>query len=423
MRIGFVTQWFPPEPGTHLAASIADGLADRGHDVHVLTGFPNYPSGRLDPAYPLRPYRRERPREGMTIHRAPLYPSHDTSAAGRMANYSSFAAASSVVGWLRVPEPDVWLTYSSPATSGLAALTHRITGRAPHCLLLQDLWPDSVTDSGMLGGLVRTLIKPSLSAFSQLSYRLADTIGVISPSMRGVLVARGIDPQHIYDTPNWSSDSLLLPEVPPSSQLRADLGLPQGRLFMYVGNLGHLQALDELVRAFGEVGDLAHLVLIGDGVRRAALTQQVEEGGLTNVHILGPRPATQVGRFIAASDVQVVSLQDTPLLRATTPSKFQFALASGRPVLAHAAGDVADLVTALGLGAAAPPGDLPGVIGAVADLANRSHAELRSMGAAARATYDDRFTEEAGLDRLENMLQHAVHRSSRPQHATLRETS
>lgn len=77
MRVAFVTQWFPPEPGTLVAAAIAEGLAARGHDVHVLTGFPNYPNGRLHAGYRLRPYRRDRYSTRITIHRAPLYPSHN----------------------------------------------------------------------------------------------------------------------------------------------------------------------------------------------------------------------------------------------------------------------------------------------------------------------------------------------------------
>src|SRR5665647_2347722 len=91
MRIAFVTQWFPPEQGTFVAAAIADGLAERGHEVHVLTGFPNYPTGRLQVGYPLRPYRREIRSDRVVVHRAPLFPSHDASAGKRAANYLSFA--------------------------------------------------------------------------------------------------------------------------------------------------------------------------------------------------------------------------------------------------------------------------------------------------------------------------------------------
>ena len=122
MRIAFVTQWFPPEPGTVVASAIADGLAVRGHVVDVVTGFPNYPTGELQPGYPLQRYRRDERSERVTIHRAPLYPSHNTRAVKRMANYASFSASATWLTRSRLSRPDVWLTYSSPATAAVPAL-------------------------------------------------------------------------------------------------------------------------------------------------------------------------------------------------------------------------------------------------------------------------------------------------------------
>ena len=109
MRIRLVTQWFPPEPAG-VPADIARGLAARGHAVDVLTGFPNYPNGELAEGYPLRPYRRDVDRSeagNIVVHRTPLYPSHDTRAASRMANYTSFAAASATLSVCALPRPDV----------------------------------------------------------------------------------------------------------------------------------------------------------------------------------------------------------------------------------------------------------------------------------------------------------------------------
>ena len=412
MRIGFVTQWFPPEAGTHLAESIATGLSGRGHDVDVLTGFPNYPTGRLAPGYRMRPYLREVHSERVTVHRAPLYPSHDSSAVRRMVNYGSFAAASAAVGRFKMPTPDVWLTYSSPATAALAAVVDKTFTSRPNCLVIQDLWPDSVTDSGMMPERARSVVRPVLDRFCSLAYRRADAIGVISPSMRDVLVSRGVPADKILDTPNWSSDELLRPDRPSTQEARERLGLPSGRLFMYVGNLGHLQALEGIVTAFGAFPG-AQLVLIGDGVQRELLQDLITQRRITNVHLLGPRPVAEVGDYIAASDVQIVSLQDTPLLRATMPSKMQFSLAAARPILAHAGGDVAAIVRSENVGAVARPGVPQDVHAAIDALASAEVSELEAMGQRARAVYEARFTQEAGLDRLEQLLHHAIRTSPR----------
>lgn len=409
MRIAFVTQWFPPERGTLVSAAIADGLAGRGHQVDVVTGFPNYPTGRLHPDYPLRPYRRDRPRAGVVVHRGPLYPSHNANALGRMANYTSFAIASSWTARRRLARPDVWLTYSSPATAALAAGTAPRRLRAPSCLIIQDLWPDSVTESGFVGGRLGQIAEVALTRFCDWTYRRSDAIGVISPGMRGILVGRGVPPAKIHDTPNWIDDGHLRPPGEWGAELREPLGLPPGRLFMYAGNLGELQGLEPLVEAFAACPQ-AQLVLIGDGVAKDVLRRSCAQRGLDNVHFLPPQDVSRIGDYIAASDVQIVSLKDTPLLRATMPSKVQASLAAGRPVLAHAPGDVAELIVRAGAGLAAPPGDIAGTAAVVRQFCAADEDRLRQWGQAARHCYEREFAPAAGAARLEKMLVAAIDR-------------
>lgn len=411
MRIAFVTQWFPPEPGTLVASAIAEGLASRGHEVHVLTGFPNYPTGELHEDYPIRPYRREQ-LGSITVHRAPLYPSHDRSAARRMVNYLSFALAATAVGSTRVPRPDAWLIYSSPATAAVPALLSRWGRSVPMFLIIQDLWPDSVTQSGFVGGRVVRGIERALTRFCRWSYSRAVGIGVISPSMRHILVKRGVPDDKIFDTPNWvTTDSAVSSHDAASDGAalqhgegdRTALGLPSGRLFMYAGNVGEMQGLEPLVAAFAAVPE-AHLVVVGDGVARPGLESILDRTGATNVRFLGHLPSDQVGAYIRASDIQIVSLQDTPLLRATMPSKTQSALAHGKPVLAHTAGDVAALIRDNHVGAVAAPGDIEGTIAAIGSLLAASDAQIAGMGSAARALSMEHFSSKVGLDRLETML-------------------
>jgi glycosyltransferase involved in cell wall biosynthesis len=403
MRITFVTQWFPPEPGTLVAAAIADGLAERGHEVHVLTGFPNYPTGRLQAGYPLRPYRRESRSERVIVHRAPLFPSHNASAIKRMANYLTFAIGASWVARTKMPKPDVWLTYSSPATAALPALTVPKRLRTSSYLLLQDLWPDSVTESGFVSGLLGRGINAALHRFCDWAYRRSAGIGVISPSMAGILVERGVEQGKIHFLPNWVEDKHLWPNEIPTDESRRSLGLPEGRLFMYAGNLGELQGLEPLVEAFGQCPEVS-LVLVGGGVACASLQHLVTLRRALNVHFVPSQPTERIGRFIAAADVQIVSLRDTRLLRATMPSKLQSSMAASRPVLACAAGDVADLITASRSGIAVRPGDVPAAVEAIRRLNAMPAEELIEMGRRGRVHYEMNFAPDVGLDRLESWL-------------------
>ncbi|WP_040155502.1 glycosyltransferase family 4 protein [Mobilicoccus massiliensis] len=421
MRIRLVTQWYPPEPAG-VPAGIAHGLAARGHAVDVLTGFPNYPTGRLVEGYPLRPYRRDvdrRPGSEVVVHRAPLFPSHDARALTRMANYLSFATSATALAVARLPRPDVWLTYSSPATAALPALTARLAdrvrgagGRAAHAQIVQDLWPDSVMAAGFVGdSRAARLMESGLTAFCSHAFAHTDAVGVISPGMRAVLVERGVPDDAVVDTPN-AVDARVLPRLAAAeaTRRRHELGLPTaGRLFVYAGNLGELQNLTALVDAFARVPE-ASLALIGPGVMRDRLQRRIESAGLANVRLLPAQPPERIDEFLTCADVLVVSLTDTPLLRVTMPSKVASCLGAGRPVLAHAAGDVADVVENAG-GLSCPPGDPTRTASAIARMAGWSDDELARRGDSARSYYETHMNTESCRDAAERLVDLAARRA------------
>jgi len=384
-------------------SAISQSLRDLGHTVDVLTGFPNYPTGRLPEGWRLRPYQREVVSDGLTIHRAPLYPSHDAHAVRRIANYVSFAAGASLVANTRVPQPDAWLIYSSPATAALPAMLARRGFRAPRAMIVQDLWPDSVTGSGMVDGLSGKIIGGSLGAFCRASYRSCGAIGVISPGMADVLQARGVPADKIHYTPNSVDDSFLMGAEP--VDWRAEISLPEGLVFLYAGNIGPLQDLIPLVRAFAGV-ERAHLVIVGDGVERG--TVEAAAAGMPNVHLRPPVGSDEIGRLIMGADVQVVSLQDTPLMRVTMPSKVQTSLASGRPVLVHAAGDPAELVTTAGAGWSTRPGEVEATQRLLRQILATTADERVTKGRKARQLFEKNFTTAAAGAHLQELLDYTT---------------
>jgi glycosyltransferase involved in cell wall biosynthesis len=175
---------------------------------------------------------------------------------------------------------------------------------------------------------------------------------------------------------------------------------------MYAGNLGDLQGLDALLDVFAATPD-ASLVLLGEGVARQRLQRRVDELRVANIRVLPAVPLSAVGRFLAAADIQVVSLQDTPLLRVTMPSKVQTSLATGKPVFVHAAGDAADLVVNAGCGWAATPGDLNQGIAVVEAGLAASDAELAATGERSRRLFDADYSLAAGPRRLADAIENA----------------
>ncbi|MEW1954936.1 glycosyltransferase family 4 protein [Terrabacter sp. NPDC080008] len=407
MRIGYVSQWFPPEPA-HIALQIAEGLQERGHEVTVVTGFPNYPQGQLYAGYRQRFGLPETVR-GLEVHRAPLITSHGTSVIGRFANYCSFAASASLAA-RKVVNPDVWLTYSSPALAGIPALVNGIR-RAPRALILQDLWPDSITESSLLPAHLQRVVNATVGPVSRATYRDAAAIGVISPGMRAVLTDRGVHPDRIHYTPNWVDAAPETAACDDAAALRRALQIPEHRrIFMYAGNLGDFQALDLLIRGFDGVQG-AHLVLIGSGSSEKALRSLASSMSMLNVQFVERQSQESLRRYITASDVQVVSLADRPLMGVTMPSKVQASLATGKPVLAHAVGDVASLIRRADAGLAATPGSAD-LGAALQSFVAMSDAELRRLGRNARSVFESEFSREVGITRVEQMLVAAVRSST-----------
>src|SRR5689334_2905639 len=183
MRILLLSQLFDPEP-TSKGLVFARELAARGHQVEVLTGFPNYPGGKIYPGYRIRPWMREEI-EGISILRVALYPSHDKSSFRRVLNYVSFAASAAVLGTAMVRKADVAYVYSPPATIGFAAVILGFLRRVPFVYDIGDLWPDTVAVSGMLSNRVALRL---LDGCCKFVYRGARHIVVISPGFKEQLM-------------------------------------------------------------------------------------------------------------------------------------------------------------------------------------------------------------------------------------------
>lgn len=412
LRIGLVSQWYDPEVGSAaVPGTIARALRGRGHDVAALTGFPNYPSGELYPGYRVRPYRRD-VLDGVVVHRAPLYASHDEQPVRRAGNYLSFAMGATAVGLAKLRDRQAALVYWSPATAAVPAMALRRLAGVPYVLLIQDMWPQSVTESGFLSSRRAAPVTAALHRFCDLAYRGASSIAVISPGMAELVAARGVDPDRIRTIPNWVDEHLFRP----GDRNAFGRAFDDGRFtVMFAGNLGEMQGLSvvteaaTLLRARDDIG----FVLVGDGVARRGLEDVVKERGLTNVRFVPPQSVVRMADVLASADVQLVSLKDTPLLRVTMPSKIQATLASGRPVVGAVAGDAAFTIEQSGAGLTVPPGDARALADAVVRLRDRSPESLRAMGDAGRSYYLRELSQARGSARLEELLVDAVDRTGR----------
>jgi glycosyltransferase involved in cell wall biosynthesis len=406
MRILLLTQWFDPEP-TSRGLAFARELAARGHDVEVLTGFPNYPGGKLYPGYRIRPWAREQI-DSISILRVALYPSHDKSVVGRILNYASFAVSAALIGTVLIKKPDVIYVFHPPATIGFAAMVIGLIRQAPFLYDIQDLWPDTVAVSGMMPSQIALAV---LGSWCKLVYRCATHIVVLSPGFRIQLVRRGIAPGNVDVIYNWCDeawcDQTTIHPTPPDPELATRLGLSGLFNVMFAGTMGTAQALDSVLKAAAicrQTLPEVQFVFVGGGVERQCLEKKAGGLGLSNVRFLPLHPVHAMGAILALADVLLVHLKDNPLFQITIPSKTQAYLASGRPILMAVRGDAAQLVTESGAGLVCEPENPADIAEKITRFVAMSPEERRIMGQAGRQFYIEQLSLNSGVTKFEELF-------------------
>ncbi len=362
VRIGILSQWYDPEPGSAAVPGVlARALRSRGHEVQVVTGYPNYPTGQVAPGYRIQRRADERTVEDIRIRRVALYPSHDRSPSRRALNYVSFALSASVSALPPLRGVDAIWVYNSPATVGLPSWLASAGHGPPHLMHVVDLWPDSVGLSGLPTAAAYARLQAALDRWCRFTYRRAEAIAGISRGICDQLIARGVPPAKVHLMPIWIDEDRYQPR-PRNQDLAADLGVSADFVVLYAGNLGDSQGLDSLLHACARVRDLAgfRCLIAGSGTAEGRLREQAARLRLDNVVFLGRWPAEDIGRLMSIGDVHLVSLADHPLASITFPSKLPSILASGRSVLACAAGETAHIVLDAGAGWVVAPDDLTG---------------------------------------------------------------
>ena len=148
MKILIISQWYKPEPDGRVSA-LAEGLVKKGHEVNVVTAFPHYPKDRLYEGYQLK-WRQWESINGVTVLRLPIYPNYSRSVVKRSINYLSFMASLIFLAPFLLRRTDVIWSYT--VLVGLPSIWISRLFRVPVVMEIADIWPDTITASGMLKG-------------------------------------------------------------------------------------------------------------------------------------------------------------------------------------------------------------------------------------------------------------------------------
>ncbi|HKP54379.1 MAG TPA: glycosyltransferase family 4 protein [Chloroflexia bacterium] len=404
MKVLILSQHYPPEPITRLK-DLARHLVARGHSVSGVTTYPSYPLGRVYEGYRLA--LRSRHREaGVWVTRVFALPYRGVEKGKRMLSYLSFAASSLVLGLLprSLPgrRPDVVYAYHPPLTTGLAAAVYSLVARVPFVYDVQDLWPEAIVAAGFVREGSR--LYKAICVAESFVYRRASIIIVISEGMRRNLLGKGVPARKIRVISNWGDPSIYSPSS--EDGLRAQLGWQERFVVMVAGNMGLTHGLESVIEAADHLRDDPRMLFafVGSGAAKPGLVSHIESLRLRNVTFIDQVPQEEAARLINAADAMLIHLKSQSGGEFSVPHRIFSYMLCGKPIIAAAAGGVADLVQSSGCGWVCPPSD-PDALAQAIRMAASDPDACRKLGRNGLAVAHSEYSRTSLLSQIEEAIE------------------
>ncbi len=360
---------------------IVEELVALGHTVHVVTSLPWYRAHRIESGWDGRLARTERTDWG-SITRVHPFPGRDKSNLLRRA--LGFAAYSLLAGlfclraggWFR--RSGAVIAMSPPLTLGLTGWVASRLRRCPMVFNIQDIFPDAAVETGAISN--RTIIAAARH-LERVSYLAADAVTVLSDDLRDNVVAKTGAADTVHVIPNFVDTEAIVP-ADRATPYRAELGLGDGPVVLYAGNVGFSQSLDLVLAAARELPDVTFLVN-GNGAARPSL--EAAAADTANVRFADYIEPERLSELLATGDVHVVPLR-RGLGRVSVPSKTYSIMAAGRPVVASIDPGTAvpQILAESGGGIAVDPDDAAAFTAAIRSLVDDPE-RARRLGTLGRA--------------------------------------
>ena len=337
MKILYVSQYFPPEMGAPAgrAAELSRLWAEDGHEVTVLTGFPNHPTG-IVPAEYRRKFRRLVAREtyhDVNVVRTWLFPFPNRKVHERILNYISFCVSSATTG-LFLHQPDVVIATSPQLLVGLSGWWLARCNGVPFVFEVRDLWPESLAAVGV--GSHNSILHRALAKIAGFLYRSCDRLVVVSPAFKEYLIEHWRVPEEKISVVENGVETSQFSRLTPNLAVRRVLRAEDKFVASYIGTMGNAHGLETMLEAAALLRDRAPRVLfliVGEGAEKARIVSLARSRGLTNVRFVGQQPREKIPAYITASDACLVLLKRSELFKTVLPTKMLEFMSCARAVI------------------------------------------------------------------------------------------
>jgi glycosyltransferase involved in cell wall biosynthesis len=400
VKILIVSQYFWPEE--FRINDLAVDLVERGHEVTVITGNPNYPKGKFNKGYGYKFLSETY--KGIKIYRVPIIPRGDSSGVKLLVNYVSFVISGSLFACFHKKIYDkIFAVNYSPITAVYPAIVYKRFRKIPLFIWVQDIWPESITAAGKIkNGFVLNLLNKMVSNI----YKNSDKILVQSEAFIISVKEKGVAMGKLDYMPNWAEDLYSDPSV--RQKGRFNELIPTGFIIMFAGNIGEGQDFESIIKAAEITKEYPDIkwVIIGDGRKKVWTESEINRLGLQDsVYLLGRYPMEDMPSFFLYADIMLVSLKDEKIFSMTIPGKIQSYMAFGKPIACMLNGVGADVIRKANCGYISNAGDYKALAKNVIDAYNQDPNFLLEKGKNGKKYYDDNFSKEVIIDNLIKIFQ------------------
>ena len=395
MKILVVTSCFYPD--IYASNDIVRILIERGHEVTVLTGLPDYTTSEIPEEYKHGKNRRQ-DYYGAKVVRVSIIPRRH-GPIWRSLNYLSFvvngAIAAKTLDWGDFDVIYVWEV--SPVTQAIPAIILKKRYKKPIFLYCLDIWPECVKAMGFKEG---TFLYNIIRSISRYCYKNCDHIAVSSEPF--------FDYLERVDLCNRNKMSYL-PQFASSEMLKYDFEKKPNKHFdfLYIGNIGKAQDMPCLVKAIAELKERDNVTfhIIGSGSEYEKTVSYATETGAARItKFYGSKPFNEAMQYYKMADACVLTLDGSNHIGDTLPGKLQTYMAAGKPIIGAMNGAGKQIIENAKCGMCAKAGDYKKLAEFfVQYIENQEYFHFFNRNA--REYFKNQFTEQIHFTILENELE------------------
>ena len=395
MKVLLISQYFYPE--NFKINDLIFSLKERGHQITVLTGKPNYSKAHFFEGYGWKSDDFEIVNE-IPVHRANLFSRRNGGALRLFLNYFSFALLATLkLKKIKGPFDAIFVYEPSPITVGIPAIFAKKRFKAPIYFWAQDLWPESLVAAG---GVKNKLILGFFNSLTKWIYNHSKKVLIQSNGFREYILNQGISNDKILFYPNPTEGFYKpLQEVKEYKEFFKK----ENFNIIFAGNIGEAQSFITIIEAISKIKEIpVKVIVLGDGRYKETALGLIKEKALeAHFNFLGSFPSTEMPKFFSHADALLVSLKKDKIFSLTIPAKIQSYLACGKPIIASIDGEGAKIVSDAKCGVTSPAEDSIALSNIIKELIALDKSTLIEMGNNGRAYYEKEFDRDYLLEKLE----------------------